>query len=154
MPETQFAELESLFLALGDKTRLRLLTLMADGPVAVGFLADQLGESQPKVSRHLAYLRRAGVVSTRREGKWIYYGIQEPEDSRSSEMLDVIITELAGKTTARQGADAGRMRPARPMLETEISAEPYEIVDDDSQTSYEDHYEGTYEPDEMEIYLL
>ena len=73
-------ELENLFLALSDKTRLRLLALMADGEVPVGFLADKLGESQPKTSRHLAYLRNAGLVSARRDGKWIYYNIQRPAD--------------------------------------------------------------------------
>ena len=78
MDESTLNELSELFLALSDKTRLRLLGLMADGEVSVGFLADSLGESQPKISRHLAYLRTAGLVSTRRDGKWIYYGIQVP----------------------------------------------------------------------------
>lgn len=91
MKETDFRELERLFLALGDKTRLRLLALMADGEVAVGFLADRLGESQPKVSRHLAYLRNAGVVQTRRDGKWIYYGISYPQDVSLRAILETVI---------------------------------------------------------------
>ena len=81
MQESTLSELENLFLALSDKTRLRLLALMADGEVPVGFLAEQLGESQPKTSRHLAYLRNAGMVSARRDGKWIYYNIQQPADA-------------------------------------------------------------------------
>ncbi|MBK8304612.1 MAG: winged helix-turn-helix transcriptional regulator [Chloracidobacterium sp.] len=80
MQESTFTALEHLFLALSDKTRLRLLALMVDGDVPVGVLADSLGESQPKISRHLAYLRSAGLVSTRREGKWIYYGIENEMD--------------------------------------------------------------------------
>src|SRR3982751_1689574 len=80
MDDNTVNDLSELFLALSDKTRLRLLGLMADGEVSVGFLADSLGESQPKISRHLAYLRTAGLASTRRDGKWIYYGIQMPLD--------------------------------------------------------------------------
>ena len=53
MQENTLNELGNLFLALSDKTRLRLLSLMANGEVSVGYLADQLGESQPKISRHL-----------------------------------------------------------------------------------------------------
>ena len=81
MHKSNLIDLENLFLALSDKTRLRLLALMADGEVPVGFLADSLGESQPKTSRHLAYLRNAGLVSSRRDGKRIYYNIDRPTNS-------------------------------------------------------------------------
>src|ERR1041385_8879989 len=70
--------LEALFLALGDRTRLRLLNLMADGEVCVCFFVEVLGEPQPKVSRHLAYLRSAGLVSARRDAKWAHYAIAPP----------------------------------------------------------------------------
>ncbi len=95
MHETTFAQLETMFLALGDKTRLRLLALMADGPVAVGFLADRLRESQPKVSRHLAYLRNAGMVTTSRDGKWVYYGIRYPRDASQRRILESLISSIA-----------------------------------------------------------
>ena len=95
MQETTFAGLETMFLALGDKTRLRLLALMADGSVAVGFLADRLGESQPKVSRHLAYLRNAGMVTTSRDGKWVYYGIKYPQDTARRRILENLISSIA-----------------------------------------------------------
>ena len=58
-----------------DRTRLRLLNLMGDEEVCVCFFVDVLGASQPKISRHLAYLRRAGVVAARRDGKWMHYRI-------------------------------------------------------------------------------
>lgn len=87
MNEQHFDELGSLFLALSDKTRLRILTMMRDREVAVGEFTDVLGESQPKVSRHLAYLRSAGLVSTRRDGKWIYYHIAEPSTSGVASLL-------------------------------------------------------------------
>ena len=60
--------LASLFAALADATRLRLLNLMAGREVCVCYFVEILGQSQPKISRHLAYLRRAGIVSARREG--------------------------------------------------------------------------------------
>src|SRR5918912_964191 len=73
------AQLELLFKALADRTRLRLLNLMGEGEVCVCFFVEVLGTSQPKISRHLAYLRRAGVVAARREGKWMHYRIVEPK---------------------------------------------------------------------------
>src|SRR4051812_39099137 len=95
MPDADLRDLETLFLALNDKTRLRLLALMADGPVSVGYLADGLGESQPKISRHLAYMRNAGVVHTERDGKWIYYGIQYPEDMSQRRILEMVVRAVA-----------------------------------------------------------
>lgn len=81
MGESAFAvELETLFMALADKTRLRLLNLMSDGEVSVGDFTEALGDSQPKISRHLAYLRSSGLVNTRRDGKWIHYSIRWPQD--------------------------------------------------------------------------
>ena len=61
-------DLELFFAALADRTRLRLLNLMADGEVCVCFLAETLGTNDPKISRHLAYLRRADLVRSRRDG--------------------------------------------------------------------------------------
>lgn len=77
MSDRSLSELEEFFLALSDGTRLRLLNHMRDGEVSVGYLSDRLEQSQPKISRHLAYLRSAGLVNTRRDGKWIYYRIAE-----------------------------------------------------------------------------
>ena len=72
------AGMEQFYRALADRTRLRLLNLLGDGEVCVCFFVEVLGMSQPKISRHLAYLRRAGVVSSRREGKWMHYRVVEP----------------------------------------------------------------------------
>jgi ArsR family transcriptional regulator len=69
-----------IFAALADTTRLRLLNLMAGREVCVCHFVDILGQSQPKISRHLAYLRQAGVVAARREGKWMHYSICAPAD--------------------------------------------------------------------------
>lgn len=80
--------MESLFLALADKTRLRILNLMRRDEVCVCYFTEVLGESQPKISRHLAYLRSAGVVSARREGKWMNYRIEIPENNFAAQLID------------------------------------------------------------------
>lgn len=88
MSDRSLSEQEEFFLALSDGTRLRLLSLMRNGEVSVGFLSEQLNTSQPKISRHLAYLRSAGLVETRRDGKWIYYHIARPVNRFASRSLD------------------------------------------------------------------
>lgn len=98
MKHERIADLAKIFLALSDKTRLRLIDLMRNGEVSVGFLADSLGESQPKTSRHLAYLRNAGIVSTRREGKWIFYAIEKPPNAASENILLATLKSLAIST--------------------------------------------------------
>src|SRR6266550_8409458 len=76
-----------LFKALADSTRLRLINLIGDDEVCVCFFVEVLKINQPKISRHLAYLRRAGVVSARREGKWIHYRLVEPPDAHAANIF-------------------------------------------------------------------
>ena len=87
MSEHVLSKMETFFLALADRTRLRLLNLMREDEVCVCYFTEVLGESQPKVSRHLACLRTAGLVSARREGKWINYRIEMPEDALAAKVL-------------------------------------------------------------------
>jgi len=70
------AEAPELFRAFADQTRLRLLNLLREGEICVCDLCEVLEESQPKISRHLAYLRRVGLVSVRQQGKWKYYSVE------------------------------------------------------------------------------
>ena len=79
--------MEKLFWVLADRTRLRLLNLIGNDEVCVCFLVQILGVSQPTVSRHLAYLRRAGIVGARREGKWMHYRIISPSDQSAARVL-------------------------------------------------------------------
>ena len=79
--------LELLFSALADNTRLRLLNLMETDEVCVCFFVEILQTNQPKISRHLAYLRRAGIVEARREGLWMHYRIIEPPDEGAARIL-------------------------------------------------------------------
>ena len=108
MQEARLSQFTDLFAALSDKTRLRMLGLMAEGEVSVGYLSDTTGESQPKVSRHLAYLRDCGIVKTRRDGKWIYYAINEPVDHGLANVLAAAVQAFS------QNGNSSRTNIARP----------------------------------------
>ena len=87
--------IELLFKALADRTRLRLISLMGDDEICVCFHVEVLNISQPKISRHLAYLRRAGLVTSRREGKWIHYRVVEPPDPHAARIFSEVRASLA-----------------------------------------------------------
>jgi ArsR family transcriptional regulator len=87
MAAKQNFSLERFFQALGDNTRLRLLNLMGAQEICVCYLVEILGQPQPKISRHLAYLRSAGIVSARREGKWMHYRIVMPSHVGATQIL-------------------------------------------------------------------
>src|SRR5689334_21667306 len=78
--DTRLETMERLFQALGDATRLRILGLLLTGEVCVCHIHESLKVSQTKASRHLAYLRRAGLVDTCREGLWVYYRMATATD--------------------------------------------------------------------------
>ena len=82
--------LELFFAALADRTRLRLLNLIGDDEICVCFFPEVIGTNQPKISRHLAYLKRAGMVSARRDGKWMHYRITEPKNAQLAEVFGKI----------------------------------------------------------------
>lgn len=103
-------DLALLFAALADRTRLRLLNLMWGREVCVCYLVEILGQSQPKISRHLAYLRRAGIVAGRREGKWIHYRIIVPKNAGAARVLSVALSVL-GEDKDMQ-SDLSRLRKA------------------------------------------
>lgn len=86
-PTMSIASLESLFCALADQTRIRLINLLGDDEVCVCFLVEVLNTNQPKISRHLAYLRRVGIVTARRQGTWMYYRLVKPSDPHAALML-------------------------------------------------------------------
>src|SRR5215212_3723051 len=86
---------ELFFRALADRTRLRLLNLLRTDEVCVCFFVEILKTNQPKISRHLAYLRRAGIVGVRREGQWMHYGIVQPADTDAARVLNDVLAWLA-----------------------------------------------------------
>ncbi|MGD1026035.1 MAG: metalloregulator ArsR/SmtB family transcription factor [Candidatus Sulfotelmatobacter sp.] len=94
-------DMQQFFQALGDNTRLRLLNLMGEQEVCVCYFVEILGEPQPKISRHLAYLRNAGIVSARREGKWIHYRIVMPPHTGAFRILQQTLGWLKEDTAMR-----------------------------------------------------
>ena len=88
MSKQNEVNLELFFSALADRTRLRLLNLLRDGEVCVCFFAGTLGTNNPKISRHLSYLKRAALVSGRRDGKWMHYKLERPTDERAADLFD------------------------------------------------------------------
>lgn len=89
-------ELATFFAALADPTRLRLLHLMKDGEICVCFLQGVLRTNQPKISRHLAYLRKAGLVESRQDGKWMHYSLKKQRKD---------LRQLLSEILARVGRD-------------------------------------------------
>src|SRR6201997_4027412 len=103
-------DLPRLFAALADRTRLRLLNLMNGRVVCVCYFVEILKQSQPKISRHLAYLRNAGIVSARREGKWMHYSIERPNDLAVAGILDATLESFA--TDREMQTDLSRLSKA------------------------------------------
>ena len=86
----QITEMETLFKALADATRLRILGLLLTGEVCVCHIHESLKISQPKASRHLAYLRKSGLVTSRRDGLWIHYRLAAPSDPVVAAISDAV----------------------------------------------------------------
>jgi ArsR family transcriptional regulator len=103
-------DLALLFAALSDRTRLRLLNLMDGREVCVCYFVEILGQGQPKISRHLAYLRRAGVVAARREGKWMHYRIVVPGNTGAAKILREALAAL--RQDKAMQADLARLSKA------------------------------------------
>jgi ArsR family transcriptional regulator, arsenate/arsenite/antimonite-responsive transcriptional repressor len=91
--------LETLFKTLGDRTRLRILGLLAAGEVCVCNIHESLRLPQPTVSRHLAHLRKSGLVQTRRDGIWMHYRLAPPAEQLAAAIVDAAL-HAAGHTKA------------------------------------------------------
>src|SRR5262249_24716728 len=95
-------QLESVFKALSDKTRLRILALLGKNEVCVCHIHDSLDLPQPTVSRHLAYLRRSGLVDVRRDGVWMHYQVARSLDPDVQSVLSAAIEALTGVPTTAE----------------------------------------------------
>jgi ArsR family transcriptional regulator, arsenate/arsenite/antimonite-responsive transcriptional repressor len=104
----QIAQLEALFKALADSTRLRILGLLLTGEVCVCHIHESLKIAQPKASRHLAYLRRTGLVSTRRNGLRVYYRLATSADPVVA-TIQAAVAHVLGHVDA-VGKDAERLQ--------------------------------------------
>ena len=106
--DKKIVAIEGLLKALADATRLRILGLLLTGEVCVCHIHESLRLPQPKTSRHLAYLRRAGLVDTRREGVWIYYRLANAPDPVLQTIREAVVHALGHVDAIRR--DAERLR--------------------------------------------
>lgn len=95
----QLDRLTAVYGALADATRLRILALLREGEICVCHIHASLGVPQPTASRHLAYLRRAGLVTARRDGVWMHYSLAAPADPVVATVVDAALHAL-GHTEA------------------------------------------------------
>ena len=105
-----------LFRAFADQTRLRLLNLLLERELCVCELCAVLDEIQPKISRHLAYLRRAGLVTVRQEGKWKYYAIPKRSTGLPRTLLNCVRGCLRGSDLLQE--DLSRLKAVQVRCET------------------------------------
>lgn len=112
------------FRALADRTRLRLLHLMGKDEVCVCFFVEILKTNQPKISRHLAYLRRAGVVGARRQGPWMHYRIVEPPDQDAARVLKDTLTWLGNDREMQRDRERLLKVCCAPQLPVSIQGAP------------------------------
>lgn len=103
--KTRLTEMETLFKALGDSTRLRILGLLLTGEVCVCDIHESLKIPQSKASRHLAYLRKVGLVDTRRAGLWIHYRLGSVSDPVLSVITDAVRHALTHLDDVKKDAD-------------------------------------------------
>ena len=123
-----------VFKALSDDSRLRIINLLFySGELCVCDIEEVMGFTQPKVSRHLAYLRKAGLVDDRKKGLWMLYSIAKPRNEGHRKVLDFLADILRSDAVARKDAErlASRIRKGccttysvvKPMLaESEIAS--------------------------------
>ena len=103
------SELAAVYRALADETRLRILALLRDGEVCVCHLHGSLRLPQPTISRHLAYLRKSGIVEARRDGVWMHYRLAP----QSSPVLDQVLESALHALTHADSTVADTARLTR-----------------------------------------
>lgn len=117
-PSTRLSSLETLFKALADDTRLRIIGLLQAGEICVCDIHGSLGLPQPTVSRHLAYLRRAGLVQGRKDGQWVHYRLAALPDPVVQTVLDAVSHALghldAGEKDRRRLLRLADVSPVEP----------------------------------------
>jgi ArsR family transcriptional regulator, arsenate/arsenite/antimonite-responsive transcriptional repressor len=146
-------QMERLYMALADRTRLRLLSLMRGEEICVCFFTEVLGESQPKISRHLAYLRSAGVVEARRDGKWMHYSIKQPADAHAGRVLNAALDWLESREDMRTDRERYQNICCTPEALIQIARTPVPVIYERADVSSEEsaREEGH---NELEEFLL
>ncbi|MEP6900665.1 MAG: metalloregulator ArsR/SmtB family transcription factor [Actinomycetota bacterium] len=147
MSEDFLFNMETFFMALADKTRLRLLNLIREDEICVCFFTEVLEESQPKVSRHLAYLRNAGIVEARRDGKWMHYRIVKPENPFAAEVLEDTLRWLESQDKMQNDYKKLAVACCAPTAPVTIMRAPKPNTFAETNTS-------DYKKEELETFLL
>lgn len=124
MSKAKRFDMEMFFRALADRTRLRLLNLMGADEVCVCYFVEVIGPNQPNISRHLAYLRRAGLVDARRDGKWMHYRVVEPESERAANVFGEVRRWLAEDAGMRRDRERLRKVCCAPQPPVSIQGAP------------------------------
>jgi ArsR family transcriptional regulator len=122
--KTKTFDRELFFRALADPTRLRIINLIGDQEVCVCFFVEILKTNQPKISRHLAYLRRAGIVAARREGIWMHYRIATPTDENAAKVLSAVREWLAKDVLMQQDRKRLDRICCAPQLPVQLQGSP------------------------------
>jgi ArsR family transcriptional regulator len=112
---TKKSRVDVMFRAFSDPTRLRILNLLKTGELCVCDLVRVIDVPQPKISRHLAYLRKAGLVTARRDGQWMHYKLAPAANPFHRKLMECLaccftdVPELANdvKELRRPCCDAG-----------------------------------------------
>jgi ArsR family transcriptional regulator, arsenate/arsenite/antimonite-responsive transcriptional repressor len=117
---TTITDMAALYQALGDETRLRILGLLRTGEVCVCDIHESLEIPQPKASRHLAHLRKAGLVDTRKDGLWVHYRLADLDDPVMTTLRDTALHAISHATAPRRDVDRLQRRTGccRPSLES------------------------------------
>src|ERR1041384_2999934 len=115
---------ELFFRALADSTRLRIINLIGDQEVCVCFFVEILKTNQPKISRHLAYLRRAGIVSARREGIWMHYSLSTPKEEHAARVLQEVRDWLLKDSVMQQDRNRLQKVCCAPVLPVQLQGSP------------------------------
>jgi ArsR family transcriptional regulator len=122
--DTRLVTLEEAFKAFADPTRLRILGLLSGGEICVCHIHECLGIPQPTASRHLAYLRKKGLVVTRKDGLWVHYQLAPLDDAVMRVLMSAVThclshCDVVAKDRHRLEAQTGCCTPdmARSNLE-------------------------------------
>ena len=139
--------MQTFFIALADRTRRRILNLMREQEICVCFFTEVLDISQPKISRHLAYLRNAELVTARRDGKWMYYRIAPPNDFYARQILQDTLEWLASQERMQKDYEKLTLICSSPDVPVNITRAVQPNISRQTDTSFE-------RKEEMETYLL
>lgn len=110
MKTKRVSQVDGMFRAFSDRTRLRILHLLLPGELCVCHIVDVLELPQPKVSRHLAYLRRMRLVLARKEGLWNYYRLAPARGAFHERLLECLATCF--REVPELAEDAERLKQA------------------------------------------